>query len=114
MEGKTKTLETIKLSRMGTSLANGTFGKLYRGNDLIAVTCERPWDGNKKKISCIPVGIYRATKFKSPSKNKQVGGWVYLLHNVPNRSMIEIHIGNTIEDSLGILPCRECLIESQL
>jgi hypothetical protein len=57
-------------------------------------TMELPDKGNQSKISCIPAGEYECTKVKSPTKNKQVGYWVYLLHGVPQRSAVLIHIGN--------------------
>jgi hypothetical protein len=77
---------------------NGTFGEMSLDGVFLCYTCELPWKDNKTKISCIPEGEYKVTKFISPSK-----GNVFLLHNVPNRSMIEIHIGNTIKDIEGCI-----------
>lgn len=57
-------------------------------------TMELPDKGNAAKVSCILAGDYVCKKVKSPSKNKQVGYWVYLLHGVPQRSAVLIHIGN--------------------
>lgn len=57
-------------------------------------TLELPDKGNAPRISCVAAGEYWCRKVKSPSKNKQVGGWVYLLEGVPNRSAVLIHIGN--------------------
>lgn len=44
----------------------------------------------------IPCSIYDYKLYQSPSK-----GLVLLLLNVPNRSMIEVHKGNTVMDSRG-------------
>ena len=85
------------LIRENTS-ENGTFGRIIRDNEAVCYTCELPWKDNQNKISCIPKGTYRVTKFLSPSK-----GNVFLLHDVPNRDMIEIHSGNTIHDILGCI-----------
>lgn len=86
----------IILTRIGTS-DRGTFGKLKDGDEQIAVTCERPDNGNQA-MGCIPIGEYKVTPFLSPSK-----GHVFLVHDVPGRSMIEIHKGNIIKDTQGCI-----------
>ena len=48
-------------------------------------TLERPPLDNQNGISCIPVGTYQAEIYQSPTK-----GSVYLLQNVPGRTMIEL------------------------
>lgn len=65
-----------------------TLGRLTYGN-FKCFTLELPWLGNARNISCIPAGTYRAEKYESPSK-----GLVLLLHDVEDRSYIEIHAGN--------------------
>ena len=87
----------LTLERVSTS-DNGTIGKLFRDDVRIAYTCELPWKDNHNQVSCIPQGTYTVTKFTSPSK-----GRVFLVHDVPDRSMIEIHAGNTMEDVLGCI-----------
>lgn len=78
---------------------NGTFGEMKDDDEnFLCYTCELPWKNNDHQTSCIPIGNYRVTKFESPTK-----GSVFLLHDVPNRSMIEIHAGNTIHDILGCI-----------
>jgi hypothetical protein len=76
------------------------------GNDIIyaCVCIELPNLNNKKKVSCIPEGVYTMRKITSPTK-----GECFLLDNVPDRTAIEVHIGNYINgkkiDSEGcILP----------
>lgn len=63
------------------------------------------FDKTKKVFECctleakpIPAGKYETEKFNSP-KN----GACVLLKNVPNRSMIEIHVGNYFNDSTGCI-----------
>jgi len=61
-------------------------------------TLELPWKDNQKRISCIPIGIYNVIRYKSPKF-----GEVFLLENVSNRSMIEIHYGNYFSDIEGCI-----------
>jgi hypothetical protein len=78
----------------------GTFGALCDGDKPLCVTCELPWKDNRTGESCVPIGTYETVRFQSPSK-----GDVFLLKDVPDREMIEIHMGNTIRDIEGcILP----------
>lgn len=85
------------LTRIDQS-ASGTFGSLCdEANNQVAVTCERPDNGNQK-MGCIPTGAYQVIVFNSPSKGRD-----FLVQNVPARSMIEIHKGNTIKDTEGCI-----------
>lgn len=90
-------MDVLNLDRVRSS-DDGTFGYLTRGEQEIAVTCELPWRNNAGDTSCIPKGTYEVVRYRSPSK-----GDVFLLKNVPNRTMIEIHAGNTIHDVLGCI-----------
>jgi hypothetical protein len=74
----------------------GTFSELLMGNERLCVTCEDPWNDNKTDISCIPAGEYRFVKRVSPKYGHH---WHIL--DVPGRSLILIHWGNTIEDTRG-------------
>ncbi|MDE2233673.1 MAG: hypothetical protein KGJ90_06250 [Patescibacteria group bacterium] len=53
---------------------------------------------NQPKISCIPKGSYQVTRYNSPSKGED-----FLLHDVPDRSMIELHVGNTVDNTEGCI-----------
>lgn len=83
----------LLLSR-GPSTDEGTFGTLT-GPGINLRTVELPDRGNEPQHSCIPVGVYEAEVFQSPSK-----GRVYLLKHVPGRSMIEVHSANFAGDVL--------------
>ena len=74
-----------------------TLGRLSYG-EFKCFTLELPDLDNQQDISCIPAGRYRVTKYKSPSK-----GNVLLLHNVVNRTYIEIHAGNFTRQILGCI-----------
>jgi len=72
-----------------------TLGRLDYGA-FHCFTLELPWLNNQNNVSCIPPGLYRATKYLSPTK-----GLVLLLHDVPGREYIEIHAGNYTRQILG-------------
>ena len=85
---------------------HGTTGQMNddKGNK-ICLTLEEPWKNNQKGISCIPEGRYRCTRYISP-KLKRGGSKdpeVILLHEVLNRSYVQIHIGNTLDDVEGCI-----------
>ena len=90
---------TIKLARFAyTPLA--TLGKLYiEGTDFECFTVERPWLDNKTSVSCIPEGEYQ---IKLGQYNR--GGYpAYEVLNVPGRTHIKIHVGNTSNDVIGCI-----------
>lgn len=76
---------------------DGTFGILTLDNGWTCHTLELPWRDNRRRISRIPPGIYRAVDHVSPRH-----GRTYWLRAVPDRSEILIHAGNLAGDrSLG-------------
>lgn len=90
-------MPTLNLTRTGKS-SRGTFGKITdENNKQICLTCERPDNGNQP-MGCIPEGSYKVVPFQSPNK-----GRVLLLQDVPGRTMIEMHVGNTIADTEGCI-----------
>lgn len=70
-----------------------TVGKLFVINqDIIEFDChtlELGWHGNKKDISCIPIGEYTIKKRFSDKYGEH-----WHIQNVPDRDMILIHTGN--------------------
>jgi len=72
----------------------------FQGKDHLmqCKTLELAWKDNKTGISCIPKGEYSVVPYASPSK-----GDVYLLENVEDRSMVEIHVGNYNSDIQGCI-----------
>lgn len=75
-----------------------TLGKLALGG-AIYWTCEDPWVDNKPDVSCIPTGSYQVVINHSVRFNCDMP----LLLNVPNRSGIRIHSGNTSADTEGCI-----------
>lgn len=85
----------LELIRVGSS-PRGTFGVLRHGDVPFVLTLERPWIDNQQNVSCIPHGRYRCRKIRSPRF-----GNTYEICDVPNRSHVLFHAGNTIEDTQG-------------
>jgi hypothetical protein len=76
----------------------GTFGRLrYKGFGCFTV--EKPWANNAPYTSCIPTGIYpiKLGKFYHGAYS------CYELDQVPNRTLIKIHRGNTMDDVKGCI-----------
>lgn len=95
--------EKIILERFAYS-PHGVFGKLIFP-EFECFTVERPWLDNKPRDSCIPEGRY---KLKLGMYNR--GGYpAYEVMDVPNRSLIKIHIGNTIDDIVGCIATGKAL-----
>jgi len=76
---------------------NHIFGVLNCDGHLLT-TLERPYLNNQRNISAIPSGNYRLTKHISPKF-----GRCFWVHDVPNRSSILIHAGNTTNDTRGCI-----------
>lgn len=76
----------------------GTFGRIIM-DEFECFTVERPWLDNKPRQSCIPEGTYDLLL----GRYNRGGYPAYEVMNVPNRSLIKIHIGNTIDDIVGCI-----------
>jgi hypothetical protein len=80
---------------------DGVFGRLHVPGIPPLHTCEEEDKGNQRSISCIPAGRYplRRTTYYAH------GYETFVVCNVPGRSRILVHPGNTEEDTMGcILP----------
>lgn len=82
----------------GPSGQFGTFGLLYHGQIPLCNTLEDPPNNNKVGISCIPRGLYECLPHNGTKKKN-----VWILQNVPGRTGILIHDGNTIIDTQGCI-----------
>jgi|2_EtaG_2_1085320.scaffolds.fasta_scaffold82288_2 hypothetical protein len=85
----------IILNRFSSSLTCTT-GVLVDAIDGLPIcfTLERPWVMNKIDISCIPLGVYSCVPHEEDS---------YRILNVPGRTLINIEIGNKVQQSLGCI-----------
>lgn len=85
---------TLKREAYGV---NGTFGELIDDTgEHLCYTLERPWENNEPDKSCIPSGKYNCINYSSP---KFPDVWQIL--DVPGRSDILIHNGNTEVNTEG-------------
>lgn len=75
-----------------------TLGILFDGFEPIALTCEEPWRWNRSLTSCAPPGSYKV-KWHNGTHFKNV----FILDDVPERSGILIHNGNTVKDTEGCI-----------
>lgn len=65
-------------------------------------TCELPWKGNKRNISCIPKGIYHISH-----RNSEKYGDHLIVEDVKDRSYILIHVANFEEQLRGCIAVGE-------
>lgn len=75
----------------------GTFGRLLMPG-FECFTLEEVWNDNKPNISCIPVGVYGIKRGVFP-RHKET----FEVMDVPDRSAILFHTGNTISDISGCI-----------
>ena len=85
----------IRLRRWGNPDCTG--GRLFFEN-FQCFTLEKPWLDNQENISCIPVGEY--CYYSSTSTRN---GKVLQLENVEDRTSIQIHAGNYINQTQGCI-----------
>lgn len=79
----------------------GTFGELLDKGKRLCMTCEDPDNHNKQGESCIPKGVYRVVRHGWEANTKVKFKRVWHILDVPGRSAILIHSGNTIDDTHG-------------
>ena len=76
-------------------------GKLYLNGEFYGHTLELAWKDNKKRISCIPKGVYEVKK-RNTEKSKYKYEHLHIL-DVPDRELILMHIGNYPKNSRGCI-----------
>jgi hypothetical protein len=88
----------VKLIRV-ESTDTHTIGILKVNDEVLCFTLEEPWKQNEANVSCIPCGWYKLELQYSPSMKRKL----WTVTNVPERSYIRIHIGNTTDDIEGCI-----------
>lgn len=88
----------IKLQRVSLKHDSPTYGVLLSNDIPICLILERPWRDNLPSVSCIPEGKYECVAYESEKFGK-----TWEVTNVPMRTYILFHSGNTINDSQGCL-----------
>lgn len=90
-------MKKLTLKRINSS-RECVLGVLELDDKEICKTLELPWRDNQKGISCIPAGEYKLSPYPSSRF-----GEVYIVNDVPNRTGILIHTGNTADDIQGCI-----------
>ncbi len=85
-----------------TFTEQSTIGKLYLNGELFCDTLENPWLNNQKNISCIPKGEYKV-RLRTARESATRDYLHLLVEDVPNRSYILFHRGNTAKDTRGCI-----------
>ncbi len=75
-----------------------TMGYLIANGKVVCYTLELPWKDNLNNISCIPKGSYNG--ILRYDKND---GWRIQLEDVPNRTGVQIHLGNYTTEIKGCI-----------
>jgi hypothetical protein len=75
-----------------------TSGQILIDDKIIAYSLERPWEGNIPLISSIPAGRYHGF-VRTKTKDR----WRIELTDVPDRTNIQLHIGNFLSDGVGCI-----------
>ena len=88
---------TVTIQRTSQDFT-GTHGSMYEGIKFLCYTEELPWLGNQPDISCIPEGTYYCSRHNSPSHPN-----TWQVNDVPGRSNVLIHTGNTVKDTEGCI-----------
>ena len=78
--------------------ASETRGILLLDGSFLCCTLENPDRNNQRNVSCIPCGNYVVKRVKSPRY-----GETFEITNVPDRSHILFHAGNTHKDTEGCI-----------
>jgi len=87
----------LEIIRVDTS-TRGCGGVLLANGKFVCMTLELPWRSNIVNESCIPSGQYDVMPYMS----KRFGN-AYMIKDVPGRSGILFHKGNTLVDTTGCI-----------
>jgi hypothetical protein len=81
------------------STSDGTLGEIFNPDSThLCYTIELPWLDNRQDQSCIP-----ATTYTCATHNSQEHPNTWEIANVPQRTGVLIHNGNTEKGSLGCI-----------
>ena len=85
-----------------TFTKESTIGRLFINGESFCDTLENPWLDNQRNVSCIPEGQYKV-RLRLPRESATRDYLHLLVQDVPNRSYILFHIGNTAKDTSGCI-----------
>lgn len=87
----------VRIVRVESS-SRGTRGIMLINGCIKFATLEDEWRDNQPNISCIPSGSFSCARIISPHF-----GPTFTVQNVPGRSLIRFHAGNTDADTTGCI-----------
>ena len=90
-------MKILKIIILRSYFNDCTLGRVLTNTPFKCFSLELPWKGNASKVSCIPEGIYDAYIRYSPNQKREV----ITLKDVPERTWINIEVGNYTNDILG-------------
>lgn len=97
-------MEEVELVRVTLDKDAPQIGYMLFNGYPELITYELPDLNNQPHISCIPIGSYRCAQvFQRKTNGGMLVPRSFELQNVPNRSGVLIHIGNTAKDSSGCI-----------
>ena len=79
-----------------------TMGELFLDGERVCDTLELPWKDNQRSVSCIPHGQYKV-RFRYPRESATRDYLHLLVQDVPERTYILFHRGNTAADTRGCI-----------
>ena len=79
-----------------------TIGNLYLDGEWLCDTLENPWLNNQRNISCIPEGQYKV-RLRTARESATKDYLHLLVQDVPDRSLVLFHTGNTAKDTRGCI-----------
>ena len=83
-----------------TFTEGSTIGNLYLDGEWLCDTLENPYLDNQRNISCIPAGQYKV-RMRYPRESATKEYLHLLVQEVPDRSLVLFHSGNTAKDTRG-------------
>ena len=79
-----------------------TIGKLFLDGEFLCDTLENPYLNNQRNISCITEGQYKV-RLRTARESATKEYLHLLVQDVPNRSLVLFHTGNTAKDTRGCI-----------
>lgn len=92
-------MNTFKITILRSYFNDCTLGRVLTNTPFKCFSLELPWKGNATKISCVPEGVYEAYVRYSPNQKREV----ITLKDVPERTWINIEVGNYTRNILGCI-----------
>lgn len=91
-------LPVVEIIRIEENHDHGTFGVMKLNKEAFCLTLELRDEENARNLSSIPAQQYFCTRYSSVHFPN-----TFQVQDVPNRSSILFHAGNTVDDTAGCI-----------